>query len=67
VDAADQYLDHLMHLAGTISHCLFVSLPDLARPEDVLRLAPLAAAFAWGSTQNHLCIVSKNSRKRAKL
>jgi hypothetical protein len=46
VDAADQYPDHLMHLAGTISHRLFVSLPDLARPEDVLRLAPLASAFA---------------------
>ena len=25
---------------------VFVSLPDLAGPEDVLRLAPLAAAFA---------------------
>jgi len=25
---------------------VFVSLPDLTDPEDVLRLAPLAAAFA---------------------
>jgi hypothetical protein len=25
---------------------VFVSLPDLAGPEDVLRLAPLAAAFS---------------------
>jgi hypothetical protein len=25
---------------------VFVSLPDLAGPEDVLRLTPLAAAFA---------------------
>jgi len=24
---------------------VFVSLPDLAGPEDVLRLAPVAAAF----------------------
>jgi hypothetical protein len=25
---------------------VFVSLPDLAHPDDVLRLAPVAAAFA---------------------
>jgi hypothetical protein len=25
---------------------VFVSLPDLARPDDVLRLAPVTAAFA---------------------
>jgi len=25
---------------------VFVSLPDLTEPEDVLRLAPVAAAFA---------------------
>jgi hypothetical protein len=25
---------------------VFVSLPDLAGPEDMLRLAPVAAAFA---------------------
>jgi hypothetical protein len=33
-------------LAGRGVQTVFVSLPDLAGPEDVLRLAPVAAAFA---------------------
>jgi hypothetical protein len=38
--------------AGTMAVCdagvstVFVSLPDLAHPDDVLRLAPVTAAFA---------------------
>jgi alkanesulfonate monooxygenase SsuD/methylene tetrahydromethanopterin reductase-like flavin-dependent oxidoreductase (luciferase family)/predicted kinase len=43
---ADDHIGRYRLLAERGVRTVFVSLPDLARPEDVLRLAPLAAAFA---------------------
>jgi hypothetical protein len=42
---AEDHLGRYRLLADRGVRTVFVSLPDLARPEDVLRLAPLAAAF----------------------
>ncbi len=42
---ADDHLGRYRLLADRGVRTVFVSLPDLTRPEDVLRLAPLAAAF----------------------
>jgi alkanesulfonate monooxygenase SsuD/methylene tetrahydromethanopterin reductase-like flavin-dependent oxidoreductase (luciferase family) len=43
---ADDHIGRYRLLAERGVRTVFVSLPDLAGPEDVLRLAPLAAAFA---------------------
>jgi alkanesulfonate monooxygenase SsuD/methylene tetrahydromethanopterin reductase-like flavin-dependent oxidoreductase (luciferase family) len=42
----DDVIGRYRLLAGRGVQTVFVSLPDLAGPEDVLRLAPVAAAFA---------------------
>ena len=42
---ADDHIGRYRLLAERGVRTVFVSLPDLAGPEDVLRLAPLAAAF----------------------
>ena len=42
---ADDHVGRYRLLAERGVRTVFVSLPDLAGPEDVLRLAPLAAAF----------------------
>jgi alkanesulfonate monooxygenase SsuD/methylene tetrahydromethanopterin reductase-like flavin-dependent oxidoreductase (luciferase family)/predicted kinase len=42
---ADDHIGRYRLLAERGVQTVFVSLPDLAGPEDVLRLAPLAAAF----------------------
>ncbi len=43
---ADDHIGRYRLLAERGVRTVFVSLPDLAGPEDVLRLTPLAAAFA---------------------
>ena len=43
---ADDHIGRYRLLAERGVRTVFVSLPDLAGPDDVLRLAPLAAAFA---------------------
>jgi alkanesulfonate monooxygenase SsuD/methylene tetrahydromethanopterin reductase-like flavin-dependent oxidoreductase (luciferase family)/predicted kinase len=43
---ADDHIGRYRLLADRGVSTVFVSLPGLARPEDVLRLAPVAAAFA---------------------
>jgi alkanesulfonate monooxygenase SsuD/methylene tetrahydromethanopterin reductase-like flavin-dependent oxidoreductase (luciferase family)/predicted kinase len=43
---ADEHIGRYRLLADRGVKTVFVSLPDLTGPEDVLRLAPLAAAFA---------------------
>ena len=43
---ADDHIGRYRLLADRGVQTVFVSLPDLAGPEDVLRLAPVAAAFA---------------------
>jgi len=43
---ADDHIGRYRLLADRGVRTVFVSLPDLAGPEDVLRLAPVAAAFA---------------------
>ena len=43
---ADDHIGCYRLLAERDVRTVFVSLPDLAGPEDVLRLAPVAAAFA---------------------
>jgi len=43
---ADDHIGRYRLLAERGVRTVFVSLPDLASPEDVLRLAPLAAAFS---------------------
>jgi alkanesulfonate monooxygenase SsuD/methylene tetrahydromethanopterin reductase-like flavin-dependent oxidoreductase (luciferase family)/predicted kinase len=43
---ADDHIGRYRLLADRGVRTVFVALPDLAGPEDVLRLAPLAAAFA---------------------
>jgi alkanesulfonate monooxygenase SsuD/methylene tetrahydromethanopterin reductase-like flavin-dependent oxidoreductase (luciferase family)/predicted kinase len=43
---ADDHIGRYRLLAERGVRTVFVSLPDLTGPEDVLRLAPLAAAFA---------------------
>jgi hypothetical protein len=42
---ADEHIGRYRLLADRGVRTVFVSLPDLSRPEDVLRLAPVAAAF----------------------
>ncbi len=42
----DDHIGRYRLLAERGVRTVFVSLPDLARPDDVLRLAPVAAAFA---------------------
>jgi alkanesulfonate monooxygenase SsuD/methylene tetrahydromethanopterin reductase-like flavin-dependent oxidoreductase (luciferase family)/predicted kinase len=42
---ADEHIGRYRLLADRGVKTVFVSLPDLSRPEDVLRLAPVAAAF----------------------
>jgi alkanesulfonate monooxygenase SsuD/methylene tetrahydromethanopterin reductase-like flavin-dependent oxidoreductase (luciferase family)/predicted kinase len=44
--AADDHIGRYRLLAERGVQTVFFSLPDLAGPEDVLRLAPVAAAFA---------------------
>ena len=43
---ADEHIGRYRLLADRGVTTVFVSLPDLTEPEDVLRLAPVAAAFA---------------------
>ena len=43
---AGQHVDRYRLLAARGVHWVFVALPDLAGPEDVLRLAPVTRAFA---------------------
>jgi alkanesulfonate monooxygenase SsuD/methylene tetrahydromethanopterin reductase-like flavin-dependent oxidoreductase (luciferase family) len=43
---ADDHIGRYRLLAERGVRTVFVSLPDLASPEDILRLAPLATAFA---------------------
>lgn len=43
---ADDHIGRYRPLAQSGVSTVFVSLPDLTGPEDVLRLAPVAAAFA---------------------
>jgi alkanesulfonate monooxygenase SsuD/methylene tetrahydromethanopterin reductase-like flavin-dependent oxidoreductase (luciferase family)/predicted kinase len=43
---ADEHIGRYRLLADRGVRTVFVSLPDLAGPEDVLRLAPVAAAFS---------------------
>ncbi len=43
---ADDHIGRYRLLAERGVRTVFVSIPDLAGPEDVLRLTPLAAAFA---------------------
>ena len=43
---ADDHIGRYRLLAERGVRTVFVSLPDMAGPDDVLRLAPLAAAFA---------------------
>ncbi len=43
---ADEHIGRYRLLADRGVQTVFVSLPDLAGPEDVLRLAPVAAAFS---------------------
>ena len=43
---ADEHIGRYRLLADRGVRTVFVSLPDLTGPEDVLRLAPVAAAFA---------------------
>ena len=43
---ADEHIGRYRMLADRGVKTVFVSLPHLTDPEDVLRLAPLAAAFA---------------------
>ena len=43
---ADDVIGRYRLLAERGVQTVFVSLPDLAGPEDVVRLAPVAAAFA---------------------
>jgi alkanesulfonate monooxygenase SsuD/methylene tetrahydromethanopterin reductase-like flavin-dependent oxidoreductase (luciferase family) len=43
---AEDHIGRYRLLADRGVTTVFVSLPDLTRPEDVLRLAPVAAAFA---------------------
>lgn len=51
--AADYYRPHEVVSSDLLADrgvkTVFVSLPDLTGPEDVLRLAPVAAAFAGGA------------------
>jgi hypothetical protein len=42
---ADDHIGRYRLLAERGMRTVFVSLPDLSGPEDVLRLAPVAAAF----------------------
>jgi alkanesulfonate monooxygenase SsuD/methylene tetrahydromethanopterin reductase-like flavin-dependent oxidoreductase (luciferase family) len=44
--AADDHIGRYRMLAERGVQTVFVALPDLARPDDVLRLAPVTAAFA---------------------
>jgi len=44
--AAEDHIGRYRLLAERGVRTVFVSLPDLAGPEDVLRLCPVAAAFA---------------------
>ena len=46
---ADDHIGRYRLLADRGVKTVFVSLPDLTGPEDVLRLAPVAAAFAGGA------------------
>ncbi len=46
---ADDHIGRYRLLADRGVRTVFVSLPDLTGPEDVLRLAPVAAAFAGGA------------------
>jgi len=43
--SADEHIGRYRLLADRGVKTVFVSLPDLSGPEDVLRLAPVAAAF----------------------
>ena len=43
---AEDHIGRYRLLAERGVHTVFVSLPDLTGPEDVLRLSPVAAAFA---------------------
>ena len=44
-ETAEDYMGRYRLLAERGVRTVFVSLPDLSGPEDVLRLAPAAAAF----------------------